>query len=133
MNDPSHPEEEGSLPDHISPPSPTPMEESVATERHVDLTNEAPKLSTTTALADVGGPAEEFQRKIASTQETVRTWLAIGAFLALVAMLSALLISVFAEVAIGNIEKVATVVITPMTGIVGTIVGFYFAERKSGK
>jgi hypothetical protein len=73
-----------------------------------------------------------FEQTILGRQEWVRTALAVGAFSSLVAVLAFLLGSVYKEVTIDNIEKVATVVVTPLTGIVGTIIGFYFAERRSG-
>ena len=40
--------------------------------------------------------------------------------------------AVYNQITVDNIEKIATVVVTPLTGIVGTIIGFYFAERRSG-
>lgn len=72
-----------------------------------------------------------FRQRMLTRQEWVRTALAVGAFLSLVAILISLLASVFSELTAENIEKVATVVVTPLTGIVGTIIGFYFAERRS--
>ncbi len=74
----------------------------------------------------------EFERKIRGRQEWVRTSLAVGAFLSLVLILGLLLGAVFTEISAENIEQVATVVVTPLTGIVGTIIGFYFAERRNG-
>lgn len=78
------------------------------------------------------GEAEEFERQIRGRQEWVRTALAVGAFLSLVLILALLLVAVYSDVTTANIEQVATVVVTPLTGIVGTIIGFYFAERRSG-
>ena len=93
----------------------------------VDLTADEPRIPTN-QLATVG----EFQRRILSTQERVRTSLAVGAFASLVAVLVFLIASVYNKITVDNIEKIATVVVTPLTGIVGTIIGFYFAERRSG-
>jgi hypothetical protein len=76
--------------------------------------------------------AEEFERKIRGRQEWVRTALAVGAFLSLVTVLVALLVAIYGDVSPDNIEKVSAVVVTPLTGIVGTIIGFYFAERRGG-
>lgn len=73
-----------------------------------------------------------FEQTILGRQEWVRTALAVGAFVSLVGVLAFLLGSVYGEITVDNIEKVATVVVTPLTGIVGTIIGFYFAERRSG-
>jgi hypothetical protein len=39
---------------------------------------------------------------------------------------------VITKLTVDNLEKVGFVVVTPLTGIVGTIVGFYFAERREG-
>jgi hypothetical protein len=78
------------------------------------------------------GEAEEFERQIRGRQEWVRTALAVGAFLSLVLILALLLVAVYSDVTTANIEQVATVVVTPLTGIVGTIIGFYFAERRGG-
>ncbi|MEU4220527.1 hypothetical protein [Actinoplanes sp. NPDC026623] len=72
----------------------------------------------------------EFQRQLAGRQEWVRTALAVGAFLSLVGILVVLLIAVLDGLTVDNVEKVATVVVTPLTGIVGTIIGFYFAEKR---
>ncbi len=76
--------------------------------------------------------AEAFERRIRGRQEWVRTALAVGAFLSLVAILLVLLFSVIHKITTENIEKVSAVVITPLTGIVGTIIGFYFAEKRGG-
>ena len=76
--------------------------------------------------------AEEFERKIRGRQEWVRTALAVGAFLSLVLILALLLVAVYGDITADNIEQIATVVVTPLTGIVGTIIGFYFAERRNG-
>ena len=75
----------------------------------------------------------EFERKIRGRQEWVRTALAVGAFASLVAVLGFLMASVYKGITVDNIEKIATVVVTPLTGIVGTIIGIYFAERRSGR
>jgi len=80
-------------------------------------------------LVEVG---EEFERKIRSRQEWVRTSLAVGAFASLVVVLLSLVFAVFPEITVNNLEKLGTVIVTPLTGIVGTIIGFYFAERRSG-
>ena len=72
-----------------------------------------------------------FEQTILGRQEWVRTALAVGAFSSLVGVLAFLLGSVYGKITVDNIEKVATVVVTPLTGIVGTIIGFYFAERRS--
>jgi hypothetical protein len=74
----------------------------------------------------------KFQQRILGRQEWVRTVLAAGAFLSLVGVLAFLLGAVYSDVSPDNIEQIATVVVTPLTGIVGTIIGFYFAERKLG-
>lgn len=99
----------------------------------LDLTGEKPKLSEDQAPATVGEPDREFQRKISSRQEWVRTALAMGAFLALVGVLVLILLADYNGITVANLEKVATAVVTPLTGIVGTIVGFYFAERQANR
>jgi hypothetical protein len=76
--------------------------------------------------------AERFERSLRGRQEWVRTALAVGAFLSLVSILLVLLIAVIGHISAENIEKVSAVVVTPLTGIVGTIVGFYFAEKRLG-
>jgi len=93
-----------------------------------DLTGEKARIPEDELVA-VG---QEFERKIRGRQEWVRTALAVGAFLSLVAFLGFLMGSVYSKITVDNIEKIATVVVTPLTGIVGTIIGFYFAERRSG-
>lgn len=93
-----------------------------------DLSAETPRLPANQLVKF--GP--EFERKIRGRQEWVRTALAVGAFSSLVAVLGFLLGAVYKEVTVDNIEKIATVVVTPLTGIVGTIIGFYFAERRQG-
>lgn len=110
---------------------------------HVDLTDEGGPVvpvDLTVVEADAPPPgvdirvieADRFKRQILARQEFVRTALAVGAFLSLVVILLVILVSVFASVTAENMEKVAVVVVTPLTGIVGTIVGFYFAEKKDG-
>jgi hypothetical protein len=74
--------------------------------------------------------AEAFERAIRGRQEWVRTSLAVGAFLSLVVILLVLLLSVSKNISVNDIEKVSAVVVTPLTGIVGTIIGFYFAEKR---
>jgi hypothetical protein len=93
-----------------------------------DLSAETPRLPANQLVKF--GP--EFERRIRGRQEWVRTALAVGAFSSLVAVLGFLLGSVYKEITVDNIEKIATVVVTPLTGIVGTIIGFYFAERRAG-
>lgn len=93
-----------------------------------DLTGEEPRVPAD-RLVEVG---QEFEQKIRGRQEWVRTSLAVGAFASLVAVLGFLMASVYKGITVDNIEKIATVVVTPLTGIVGTIIGFYFAERRSG-
>jgi hypothetical protein len=96
----------------------------------LDLTSaEIPSMSVGAELITVT-PAEQFERQIRGRQEWVRTALAVGAFLSLVAVLIIFLFSVASELSPENLETVAVVVVTPLTGIVGTIVGFYFAERR---
>ncbi|HEX9429736.1 MAG TPA: hypothetical protein VF944_05110 [Candidatus Bathyarchaeia archaeon] len=97
-----------------------------------DFTEDKPKLPLDEEPAIVGERDRDFRRKISSRQEWVRTGLALGAFLALVGVLTFLVASVYGEITVDNIEKVATVIVTPLTAIVGTIVGFYFAERRDG-
>jgi len=75
---------------------------------------------------------QEFERKIRSRQEVVRTVLAVGAFASLVMVLLVLVAAAFGEITVDNVEKMSSVIVTPLTGIVGTIIGFYFAERRSG-
>jgi hypothetical protein len=62
----------------------------------------------------------------------VRTALAVGAFVSLVAVLLSLVLAVYSDITVDNVEKMGSVIVTPLTGIVGTIIGFYFAERRSG-
>jgi hypothetical protein len=99
----------------------------------VDLTGEESKLPEGQPPASVGEPDRAFQHKISSRQEWVRTALAMGAFLTLVVILVLILLADYEGITVGNIEKVATAIVTPLTGIVGTIVGFYFAERRGGQ
>jgi hypothetical protein len=99
----------------------------------VDLTDEEATLPEDRALAATGDPDEVFQRTISSRQEWVRTALAVGAFLALVGIMVLLILADYAGITVENIEKVAAATVTPLTGIVGTIVGFYFAERRGGQ
>ncbi len=97
----------------------------------VDLTTTEEPVIPASDFATVG-IQEEFELRIRGRQEWVRTALAVGAFLSLVAVLVFLMASVYKGITVDNIEKIATVVVTPLTGIVGTIIGFYFAERSSG-
>ena len=76
--------------------------------------------------------AAVFERRIRGRQEWVRTALAVGAFLSLVAILVVMLLAVIDDATTENIDKISTVVVTPLTGIVGTIIGFYFAEKRGG-
>ena len=99
----------------------------------VDLTDEEATLPEDTALATAGDPDQAFQRTLSSRQDWVRTALAMGAFLALVGIMVLLILADYAGITVENGEKVATVTVTPLTGIVGTIVGFYFAERRGGQ
>jgi hypothetical protein len=93
----------------------------------LDLSQEETPRAAEGELVDV---RDAFERKIRGRQEWVRTALAVGAFLSLVLILALMLLAVFPDLTSENIEQVATVVVTPLTGIVGTIIGFYFAERR---
>jgi hypothetical protein len=99
----------------------------------VDLTGEESKLPEDQPSVSVGGPDRAFQRRISSRQEWVRTALAIGAFLTLVVILVLILLADYGGITVENLDKVATAIVTPLTGIVGTIIGFYFAERRGGQ
>jgi len=100
----------------------------------IDLSEEElPRASATDLVQVSETPAEKFQREILGRQEWVRTALAVGAFLSLVAILLVILISILPNMTIDDIEKVSAVLITPLTGIVGTIIGFYFAEKRGAK
>ena len=96
----------------------------------VDLSTIEQTAPPPTAESEVAVVPLTFRQRILTRQETVRTALAVGAFSSLVAILAILLISVAGEITADNIEQIATVVVTPLTGIVGTIIGFYFAERR---
>jgi hypothetical protein len=96
-----------------------------------DFTSDAPVWNPQEKVVSVKS-AEEFERLIRARQEWVRTALAGGAFLSLLAVLILLLVSVFSEITVENLDKVAAIIVTPVTGIVGTIIGFYFAERRGG-
>jgi hypothetical protein len=98
-----------------------------------DFTDEEPRLPEDQALAAAGDPDEAFQRTISSRQEWVRTALAMGAFLALVGIMVLLILADYTGITVENIETVAAATVTPLTGIVGTIIGFYFAERRGGQ
>ncbi|HET6685593.1 MAG TPA: hypothetical protein VFH02_03595 [Jiangellaceae bacterium] len=104
--------------------------DSAATYKYDVSQVETPQVPTVDLVSV--GEAEEFERQIRGRQEWVRTALAVGAFLSLVLILALLLVAVYSDVTTANIEQVATVVVTPLTGIVGTIIGFYFAERRGG-
>lgn len=76
-------------------------------------------------------PEDDLALRIQNRQDWVHTALALGGFISLVAVLLILLISViFNKLDINNLEKASVAIVTPLTGIVGTIVGFYFAERR---
>lgn len=104
--------------------------DSAATYKYDVSQVEKPQVPTESLVSI--GEAEKFERQIRGRQEWVRTALAVGAFLSLVLILALLLVAVYSDVTTANIEQVATVVVTPLTGIVGTIIGFYFAERRGG-
>jgi uncharacterized membrane protein len=99
----------------------------------IDLSKREQPRASAADLVRVSDAAEAFERAIRGRQEWVRTALAVGAFLSLVVILLVILFSILPKMKVDDIEKVSAVLVTPLTGIVGTIIGFYFAEKRGAK
>jgi hypothetical protein len=89
-----------------------------------------PDSATKSEVIAATRPEDELSLRIQNRQDWVRTTLALGGFTSLVIVLLLLLVSVtINQLDVEKLDKVGIAIVTPLTGIVGAIVGFYFAER----
>jgi hypothetical protein len=88
----------------------------------LDLTKDE-KLGDVSGLAVVPyDPAQD--------REKVRGWIAGALIALLIGFISLLCLAiVFGIVKVADLDKIVATVLTPIMGIVGTVIGFYFGEK----
>ena len=98
-------------------------------EESLDLT----KTEHEGKLAQAGPLATTLPFNPRRIQEMVRTWVAV-AVIATVAVetLAVTFAYIFGDIPAGDLSPVTTAVITPLVGIAGTVLGFYFGSHRSG-
>lgn len=88
----------------------------------LDLTGEMP-----------GGPAPSIEATAYSPdqdRERVRGAIAIALISLLIGLIALLFISVLAKVVlVADLDKIAATILTPIMGIVGTVLGFYYGAK----
>lgn len=63
-------------------------------------------------------------------REKVRGWIAIALIALLIGLITLLFIAILWKVVqVGDLDKIVATVLTPIMGIVGTVIGFYFGEK----
>ena len=66
----------------------------------------------------------------AQDREKIRGSIAIALILLLIGLISLLFVAILVGVVkIDNLDKIVATVLTPIMGIVGTVIGFYFGEK----
>ncbi|MFM7690092.1 MAG: hypothetical protein ACKPAC_11645 [Alphaproteobacteria bacterium] len=66
----------------------------------------------------------------AQDREKVRGWIASALIILLIGLISLLFVAIlFRMVRVDDLDKIVATVLTPIMGIVGTVIGFYFGEK----
>lgn len=90
--------------------------------RPLDLSDDP----TPTQGATVGATAYDPARD----REKVRGRIAMALIVLLIALISLLFLAILASVVqVADLDKIVATVLTPIMGIVGTVIGFYFGEK----
>ena len=86
-------------------------------------------------LSDEPSPAQGATVRTAAydpsqDREKVRGWIAISLIILLIALIAMLFLAILTSVVtVGDLDKIVATVLTPIMGIVGTVIGFYFGEK----
>lgn len=93
----------------------------------LDLTNEA-------ATSELAAPLRREPYDPSRDRERVRGTIAKWLILLLVAIIAALLGGVFAgRLTVDELERVAAVIISPVVGLLGAVLGFYYGEQSRNR
>ena len=66
----------------------------------------------------------------AQDREKVRGWIASALIILLIGLISILFLAILlGMVKVDDLDKIVATVLTPIMGIVGTVIGFYFGEK----
>ena len=97
-------------------------------EESLDLT----KTEHDGMLAQAGPLATTLPFNPRRMQEMVRTWVAVAVIAAVVVETLAVTFAyIFGDIPAGDLSPVTTAVVTPLVGIAGTVLGFYFGSHRS--
>lgn len=102
-------------------------------DQDIDLTRDEPESAqkygdrSFDEIARIRARAAESRANI---QEFMRSAVAYGVLLLFACVYLIILLSIQDELTIESLDKVTSMLVTPLVGIVGTVVGFYFAERR---
>jgi hypothetical protein len=98
-------------------------------EESLDLT----KTEHEGRLAQAGPLATTLPFNPRRLQEMVRTWVAVAVIAAVVVETLAVTFAyIFGDIPTAELSPVTTAVITPLVGIAGTVLGFYFGSHRTG-
>ena len=78
--------------------------------------------------AGVGAPGSA---SIETKRESVRSWIAIGLLLLFVGTILFLFLLVLANKDIALIKEISTIVLPPISGLLGAVTGFYYGASQS--
>jgi hypothetical protein len=104
-------------------------------EESLDLTLEEPESQQRFAAQDLPDfvrirNSEDLRANIQEAIRSTVTWLVLGLYAVIEWRLFN---AVSNEISLENIDKAAAVLVTPLVGIVGTVLGFYFGNREPSR
>jgi len=88
----------------------------------LDLSGEPAPAQGATVGATAYNPAQD--------REKLRGWIAMALIILLIGLISLLFLAILTSVVkVADLDKIVATVLTPIMGIVGTVIGFYFGEK----
>ena len=86
-------------------------------------------LTTDKKLGDVAGP-DVVSYNPAQDREKVRGWMAGALIALLIGLMCFLCFAILGGmVKVTDLDKIVATILTPIMGVVGTVIGFYFGEK----
>ena len=88
----------------------------------LDFSDDPPSAQGATVRSASYDPAQD--------REKIRGQIAMALIILLIALIALLFLAILASVVkIADLDKIVATVLTPIMGIVGTVIGFYFGEK----
>lgn len=96
-------------------------------DHSVDLTKESP---TSKASPRIEAPPYDPYRD----RERVRGWIALFLLMLLIAVVGIALFGVlFGKIPVEHLEKIGAIILSPVVGLLGAVMGFYFGEQSRNR